>query len=124
MIRYLALAGIAVATVGCQLLNPEAGMEVPRDPGTVSARVADQAGVPIAGVRVAVHTETNGGSPYSVASYTKTDGTVLIRGIRSGLRRVEITLPAGFTAGTGGLFKEVDVVKDRTVHVEFVLVRP
>ena len=122
--RRLVLA-IAVASAGCaNPLNPEAGYAVPKDPGTVVARVSDQDGAPLRDVRVQVHDIPNDvGSVYSVGQWTDAGGVTTIRSIPAGHRRVEVTPPTGFAAGPDGAVKEVDVVKGASVTVAFGLVR-
>ena len=122
--RSLVLA-IAVAGAGCaNPLNPEAGYAVPKDPGTVVARVSDQDGAPLRDVKIQVHDIPNAvGSVYSVGQWTDASGVTTIRAIPAGHRRVEVTPPTGFTAAPDGAVKEVDVVKGASVTVSFALVR-
>jgi hypothetical protein len=122
--RCLVLA-IAVAGAGCaNPLSPEAGYSVPKDPGTVVARVSDQDGAPMRDVKVLVHDIPNDvGSFYSVGQWTDASGVTTIRSIPAGHRRVEVSPPTGFTAAPDGAVKEVDVVKGASVTVAFVLVR-
>jgi hypothetical protein len=114
-----------LAAAGCaNPLNPEAGYAVPKDPGTVIARVSDQDGAPLRDVKVQVHDLPNAvGSVYSVGQWTGANGATTIRSIPAGPRRVEVTPPAGFDAGPDGLVKPVDVVKDASIKVTFGLVR-
>ena len=113
-----------LAAAGCaNPLNP-AGYAVPKDPGTVIARVSDQDGAPLRDVKVQVHDLPNAvGSVYSVGQWTGANGATTIRSIPGAPRRVEVTLPAGFDAGPDGLVKPVDVVKDASITVTFGLVR-
>lgn len=122
--RHLVLAN-AVACAGCaNPLNPEAGLPVPKDPGTVVARLSEQDGAPVRDVYVQVHDIPNAvGSVYSVGQWTDANGVTTIHAIPAGRRRVEVTPPAGFTAGPDGVVTEVDVVKDAPVTVFFGLVR-
>jgi hypothetical protein len=122
--RHLVLA-ITVVCAGCaNPLNPEAGMAVPKDSGTVVARLSDQDGAPLRDVLVLVRDIPNAlGSFYSVGQGTDAKGVMTIHGIPAGRRRVEVTLPAGYTAGPDGVVKEVDVVKGASVTVFFRLVR-
>ena len=121
----LIVAAIALAAAGCaNPLNPEAGYAVPKDPGTVVARVSDQDGAPLRDVKVQVHDIPNAvGTVYSVGQWTGANGVTTIHSIPAGPRRVEVTLPAGFDAGPDGLVKPVDVVKDASITVSFGLVR-
>jgi hypothetical protein len=121
----LIAAAIALAAAGCaNPLNPEAGSAVPKDPGTVIARVSDQDGAPLRNVKVQVHDIPNAvGTVYSVGQWTDANGVTSIRSIPAGHRRVEVTPPAGFEAGQAGAVKEVDVVKDASITVTFILVR-
>jgi len=123
-IRLIVLT-IALAAAGCaNPLNPEAGYAVPKDPGTVIARVSDQDGSPLVGVKVQVHDIPNAiGTVYSVGQWTGPTGSTTIHSIPAGPRRVEVTLPSGYDAGPDGLVKPVDVVKDASITVSFSLVR-
>jgi hypothetical protein len=124
--RSLALAVVvAVAEAGCaNPLNPEAGLPVPKDPGTVIARVSDQDGAPMRDVTVMVRDIPNEvGTFYSVGHGTDASGVMIIHNIPAGHRRVEVMPPTGFAAAPDGAVKEVDVVKDATVTVVFGLVR-
>ena len=122
--RRCVVLAIAVAGAGCvSLLNPEAGLPVPKDPGTVVARVSDQNGAPLRDVQVQVHDIPNAiGTFYSVGQWTDASGVTTIRAIPAGHRRVEVTPPTGFTAGPDGAVKEVDVMKGASVTVAFGLV--
>lgn len=123
--RRLALA-LAMTCAGCaNPLNPESGLALPKDPGTVIVGVSDAAGAPLSGVRVQVHDIPNNvGSFYSVGVTTDATGSRSIHGIPAGIRRVEVTPPAGFTAGPDGATRSVEVVKDRSVTVAFTLAKP
>ena len=120
----IVLAIAAVSAACSNLLGSEAGLPVPKDPGTVLARVRDQAGEGIAGVSVDIHDIPNSvGSFYSMSQRTRGDGVVEFTFIPAGRRRVQVTLPAGYSAGAEQLIESVDVVKNATVRVTFVLVR-
>jgi hypothetical protein len=123
-IRLIVLA-ITLAAAGCSSpLGPERGYAVPKDPGTVVARVTDQDGAPLRDVKVQVHDIPNAvGTVYSVGQWTNANGVTSIQSIPAGRRRVEVTPPAGFEGGQAGVVKEVDVVKDASVTVAFDLVR-
>jgi hypothetical protein len=124
LMLVVVLAGAGCA--GCwNPLNPEAGLPVPKDPGTVVVRVSDQAAAPMRDVRVQVHDLPNSvGSVYSVGQSTDAGGSTTIRGIPAGRRRVEVmTLPVGYTADPADLVKPVDVMKNASVTVSFVLTK-
>ena len=123
-IRLIVLA-ITLTAAGCASpLNPERGYAVPKDPGTVVARVSDQDGAPLRDVKVQVHDIPNAvGTVYSVGQWTDANGVTTIHSIPAGHRRVEVTPPAGFEGGPDGLVKEVDVVKDTSITALFSLVR-
>ena len=94
---------------------------VPRDPGTVVARVADQSGGPMGDVWVYVHDIPNSvGSTFSRGRATNAAGVAEIIGIPSGRRRVEIKPPNGYAALE---IVTIDVVKGQSVDVAFVLAR-
>ena len=117
--------GIALLSAGCSgLLGSEAGFSVPKDPGTLVVSVRDQASHPIGDVNVQVHDIPNNvGSTYSVGQRTNGNGVVVVSFIPAGRRRVEVTPLPGLRAETNDLIKVVDVVKDTSVAVAFVLVR-
>jgi hypothetical protein len=62
-------------------------------------------------------------STYSVGQRTNANGTVSISAIPAGRRRVEVTPPPGYSGAASELIKSVDVVKDASVAVSFVLSR-
>jgi hypothetical protein len=122
--RRLVLAA-AMMCASCTFpFNDESGMAVPKDPGTVVVSVRDAAGVRLEGVRVQVHDIPNNvGTFYSVGAWTDSAGSRSLHGIPAGPRRVEVTPPAGFTAGPDGATKPVQVVKGNAVTVTFTLTR-
>jgi hypothetical protein len=124
LVLVVLLAGAGCA--GCwNPLNPEAGFPVPKDAGVVVVRVSDQAATPMRDVNVQVHDLPNSlGSLYSVGQSTDAGGSTTFHGIPAGRRRVEVmALPVGYTADPAGLVKPVDVVKDGSVTVSFVLTK-
>jgi hypothetical protein len=110
---------------GCSgLLGSEAGLPVPRDPGTVVASVRDQAGAAIGGAIVDIHDIPNSvGSFYSMSQRTGGNGVVEFTFIPAGRCRVQVTPPVGYRAGADGLIKPVDVIKNTSVPVTFALMR-
>ena len=120
--RLMLAAGVLCA--GCSVLNPEAGFAVPKDPGAVTVRITDAGGVAVSGVHVLVRDLPNEvGSFYSVGQTTGATGAVTFQGIPAGPRRVEITPPTGFSAGPDGAITPVQIVKDGSVTVSFVLTK-
>ena len=117
--------GIVVLSVGCSsLLGSEAGLPVPKDPGTIVVSVRDAGGGPIDGVEVQVHDIPNSvGTTYTVGQWTDRNGVARISDIPAGLRRVEMKLPAGFRVFGDPLIKPVDVIRGASVSVIFVLQR-
>lgn len=115
----------ALLCAGCSgLLNPEAGLALPKDPGTVVVEVHDQLGAPVGDVIVHISDIPNSvGSTYDVGQWTNASGATTFSGIPAGRRRVEVTPPAGFRAVTDDVIKQIDVVKDTSVAVFFVLSR-
>jgi hypothetical protein len=121
--------GIAVAlalcTAGCStLLGSEAGLPAPKDPGTIIVSVQDQTGRAIEQVNVQVHDIANSvGSTFSIGQRTDRRGLAEFTFIPAGRCRVQVTPPGGYSAGADEAIKPVDVTKDQTVRVAFVLVR-
>jgi hypothetical protein len=62
------------------------------------------------------------GSFYRVSQRTGDDGSAKFTRVAAGRRRVEIVPPEGFTVSEP--VRDVDVVKDETTRVEFILFRP
>jgi hypothetical protein len=122
--RHIVL-GIALLSAGCSsLLGSEAGLSVPKDPGTIVVNVRDTRGSPLEDVEVQVHDIPNSvGTTYSVGQRTNRNGVAELSDIPAGPRRVEVKLPAGFRASADSLIKPVDVIKDASVSVTFVLER-
>ena len=117
------LALSAATSMSCS--NPLSPGSVPKDPGTVIVRVSDQLGAPVANVAVVISEIPNSvGSFYSVGQSTGADGvTNFGSSIPAGSRRVSITIPAGFVAGSDGLVRQIEVVKSASVTVEFRITR-
>ena len=122
--RHVVL-GIALLSAGCSsLLGSEAGLPVPKDPGTIVVHVRDAGGSPVEDVEVQVHDIPNSvGTTYSIGQRTNRNGAAEISYIPAGPRRVEVKLPAGFRASADSLIKPVDVIKGASVSVTFVLER-
>ncbi len=96
---------------------------VPRNPGKVSVRVADQTGSPVPNVQVYIWEIPNCvGSTYGVGQFTNQNGETLIEYLEAGNRRIEITVPTGFTA-PNGLSQRLEVIARTTVTVQFVIAR-
>jgi hypothetical protein len=124
-IRRRIVLAIALLSAGCSsLLGSEAGLPVPKDPGTLVVSVRDSRGSAIADVEVQVHDVPNSvGSTYSVSARTNRSGVVEITYIPAGRRRVEVKPPPGFRAAADSLITPVDVIKDAAVTVAVVLNR-
>jgi hypothetical protein len=122
--RWVALA-VVLVSVGCSsLLGSEAGLSVPRDPGTIVVSVRDSGGNPIANVEVQVHDIPNSvGTTFSIGQWTDGNGVAELTYIPAGTRRVEVKPPPGFRAAADSLIQSIDVIKDRSVTVGFVLSR-
>ena len=105
--------------VGCH--NPVA----PQDHGALIVRVADQAGAPIPDVPVEVRDFPNSGSGLTaIGQHTGSDGVAnFLATIPVGNHRVSITVSDGFTVGPDGLVQQVEVVKGKSVTLEFRLIR-
>lgn len=123
MTRYL-MALLLLAAAGCvSPLNPEAGMALPKDPGRLDVQVHDQEARPVQGVWIYVEMPNNVGSTFQEGTPTRADGTATFYAVPAGTRRVDVTLPAGYSAGPDGLTRQVDVQKGKTVSVRFGLVK-
>jgi hypothetical protein len=116
---------LAVLSVGCSnLLGSEAGLPVPKDPGTVVVTVEDQASRAIEGVTIQVHDIPNRvGSTFSISQRTNSGGVAEFTFIPAGRCRVQVTPPSGYSTGADESIKPIEVVKDATVRVAFVLAR-
>ena len=116
---------VALLSAGCSsLLGSEAGLPVPKDPGTIVVTVRDSAGSPIADAEVQVHDIPNSvGSTYSISQRTNRGGVVEMTYIPAGPRRVEVKPPPGFRAAADVLIQSIDVIKDASVSVTVVLER-
>jgi hypothetical protein len=124
-VRRRVVLGVALLSAGCSsLLGSEAGLPVPKDPGTLVVSIRDSGGSGIADVEVQVHDVPNSvGSTYSVSARTNRSGVVEITYIPAGRRRVEVKPPPGFRAAADSLITPVDVIKDAAVTVAVVLNR-
>jgi hypothetical protein len=101
----------------------ESGLQAPRDPGTVLVRVRDEQAAPVSGAGVSVQMPNTSGGLFEVGTTTRADGSSTISAVPAGPRRVSVTPPAGYAAGSDPLVQIVNVVKGETVRVEFVLRR-
>jgi hypothetical protein len=118
------LALMLLMAAGCvSPLNPEAGMPLPRDPGDLVVHIQDQDGRPIEGVWIYVEMPNNIGSTFQEGTPTRADGNATFYAVPAGTRRVDVKLPAGFSAGADGVTRQVDVLKGRTVTIQFGVVR-
>jgi hypothetical protein len=124
-LRRLLLPIICLAATACGgLLNPEAGMWVPVDPGTVFVRVIDSAGAPLREVYVEIgNIPNNVGSTFSEGQWTRPDGTATFDFIPAGGRTATVTPPSGYAAGADGNTRSVTVVTGQTSTVLFQLAR-
>jgi hypothetical protein len=111
--------------MGCGLnpLDPEAGMSVPKDPGTLVVRVEDQASLPVQDVYVSVVEPNSIGSLFNTAAWTTASGTITFYGVPAGSRRVAIAPPTGFSVDAASSVRQVDVVRGALVTVDFNVVR-
>jgi hypothetical protein len=120
----LSVAAILIAaTAACSnVLGPEHGA-APKDPGTLIVTVRDERGtaVPNAGVSVAL--PDGAGGTFFESAYTGPNGRRVFYYVPAGRRRVEVTPPAGYPAGTPKVIEEVEVVKDQATTAAFVLRR-
>ena len=126
LLLLCARSGLIISLAGataCNILNPELGLDGPKDPGTLIARARDQNGAPMPDVVVSVEVPNAIGGVYSLVRRTGRDGLAqFTKVVPAGRRRVEILPPEGFTVNEP--IRDVDVVKNETTRIEFVLVRP
>lgn len=116
----LMLAAAAFAAGGC---NPEAGMWLPRNAGSVRALVRDTSGSPVRGAQVMVEMPNSVGGVFWTGSSTNSSGTVTIHGVPEGSRPVDVTPPAGFSIHAAQRVQVVEVQEGRTAAVTFVVTR-
>lgn len=116
---------VALLSAGCSsLLGSEAGLPVPKDPGTIVVTVRDSAGSPVADVEVQVHDIPNSvRSTYSISQRTNRGGVVEMTYIPAGPRRVEVKPPPGFRPAAGSPITPIDVIKGASVSLTVVLER-
>jgi hypothetical protein len=119
----VALLALACAQCGSRVGPSEAGLSVPKDPGRVVVRVHDQVGIAVEKARVCVEMPNDIGSFFKQCSGTRVDGMTVFSAVPAGRRPVDVTPPAGFVAGVGGLIQEVNVTKGSESRVEFELRR-
>lgn len=122
--RWIAFV-VVLSSAGCtSLLGSEAGLPVPKDPGTIVVTVRDSGGNPLANVEIQVHDIPNTvGSTFSISQRTNRRGVAEVTYLPAGTRRVEVTPSPGFRAAADSLIQSIDVIKDRSVSVAFVLER-
>jgi Carboxypeptidase regulatory-like domain len=119
MLISIVAVALTLCTAGC-----EAGLTVPKDPGTVRGRVRDQTGAPVANVPFSVESPNSIGSTFWETINTRSDGTVTMDGVPAGTHRTWVTPPAGYTAIPDSLTKYVSVSKGQTTEVTFTLTKP
>lgn len=86
-------------------------------------QVRDQNAVPLENTYACVEMPNSVGSSFKVCTWTRADGRTTFDFVPAGRRKVDVTPPAGFSPGVGGLVQEVDVVKGRESLVDFRLTR-
>jgi hypothetical protein len=113
-----------VAITSCSVLKPEAGLPVPKDPGTAIIRVGDQLGAPVPRVGITVSEIPNSvGGFFGESQASDANGTATFTDIPAGSRRVEMTVPPGFAPDADGAVRQVAVVKSASVTVAFRIIR-
>jgi hypothetical protein len=118
------LAVVPIVSIGCSNpLSPLADPQLPKDPGTVVVQVRDQADLPVASAYVCVVMPNNVGSFFGTCASTSVNGRITFSSVSAGRRRVEVRPPAGFSATPEALNRDVDVLKDASVIVDFQLTR-
>lgn len=120
-LRHLRLLAAALlCSAACAPLSPDALKAF----GTIVVHVDDDRRMAVRDVLIQVHDIPNAvGSFYGVGQWTGSDGTTSIRLITAGHHRVEMTVPAGFTAGPTGALREIDIAAGGSVVVQFEIVR-
>jgi hypothetical protein len=117
--RAFAVCVIAAAAACSSSVGPTPLLP-PKDPGTIVVQVSDQNDAPVLGVAVTVSDIPNGrGRSYSLGSHTDANGTATFTDIDAGSRRVAMAVPFGYSADPLGSSRQVTVVKDATVVVDF-----
>src|SRR5688572_16505874 len=111
------LVVLSALTAAC---NPEFGMASPKNPGTIAATVLNDAAAPLRDVRVEVEVPNAVGS---IATHTTASGVATLHGVPEGTRPVSVTPPAGCAIDASQREQMVDVRRNRTVSVTFVLKR-
>lgn len=120
--RGAGTALVVVAALGSAACE-EAFLDLPRNPGTVSVTVTDDAQQAVANADVSVSATNNSGGTYYIGTKTRSDGRSVISGISAGTQTVQVTPPSSHMAGTDSLKKTIQVVKGQTTAVTFVLRR-
>ena len=108
---------------GCSSTVPDGTFaDLPKDPGTVTVVVQDNAGAPVANVHIEITEPNNIGSFFRVGADTDAAGMRTFQGVPAGQRPVEITLPSGYMPGAEGLIQTANVIKNMTTTVTFSLI--
>jgi hypothetical protein len=111
---------LTALTAAC---NPEFGMTSPKNPGTIAATVLNDEGAPLRDVRVEVEVPNAVGGVFRIATHTTASGVATLHGVPEGARPVSVTPPAGYAIDAAQREQMVDVRRNRTVSVTFVLTR-
>jgi hypothetical protein len=98
-------------------------MASPKNPGTIAATVLNDEGAPLRDVRVEVEVPNAVGGVFSIARSTTASGVATLHGVAEGTRPVSVTPPAGYAIDAAQREQMVDVRRNRTVSVTFVLKR-
>ena len=114
------LVWLSALTTAC---NPEFGMTSPKNPGTIVATVLNDAAAPLRDVHVKVEVPNAVGGVFSIGTRTTASGVATLHSVPEGVRPVSVTPPAGYAIDAAQREQMVDVRRNRTVSVTFVLKR-
>lgn len=119
-----------VGALTCLFVHAACGWPFPtepgsprKDPGTLQVRVLDQNDAAIAGAWVYVELPNGAGGTFQEGTATKANGVGEFRSVPAGRRTVEVKPPAGYRVGSDSPLKQVEVIKDATVSLEFRLLK-
>lgn len=121
---HVLLLSVCVLAATCSNpINPEAGLPLPKDPGTLTVRVFDDGAQPVANARVSVTQPNNIGGVFTVSGFTDAAGVRTFLGVPAGQRPVTVEPPSGYGPTDAGLVQNTEVIKGRTTIVTFTLVQ-
>lgn len=111
---------LSALTAAC---NPEAGMAAPKNPGTIAVHVLNDGGSPVPDVPVEVELPNEVGGVFTVSRRTNGSGIAMLHAIPEGTRPVSVTPPGGYSIEAAQRVQRVEVKRNQTVSVTFILTR-